>query len=303
MAYVAARPNEHERRLVWVDRNGVTQPIPAPTRNYGILALSPDGQQLALSILANTSANWIYDLERGTLTRFTAEGSSLSPLWTPDGKRIAYRSDRAGFRNIYWRAADGTDTEEQLTTGDHQQGPLSWSPDGKVLAFYDASPTTRNDIWILPMDGQREAEPFLQTAFNEDEATFSPDGGWLAYHSNESGRNEIYVLPFPGPGRKWQVSTDGGTVPRWNPQGGELFYQTPDNKMMVVNVTTSPTFSPGRPRVLFEGLERFTGCCEVAPDGQHFIGRQPVEPVVPSTQINVVLNWFEELKRLVPTDN
>ncbi len=128
---------------------------------------------------------------------------------------------------------------------------------------------------------------------------------WLAYDSDESGRNEIYVLPFPGPGRKWQVSTDGGTLPRWNPQGGELFYQTPDNKMMVVNVATSPTFSAGRPEVLFEGLERFfvfDSPFGVAPDGQHFIAIQPVEPEVPSTQIHVILNWFEEVKRLAPTN-
>ncbi len=302
MAYVPAQPNELERRLVWVDRNGVTQSIPAPARNYQHFALSPDGQQIALTTGANTMENWIYDLERGTLSRFTAEGSNLNPLWTPDGKRIAYRSERAGYRNIYWRAADGTDTEEQLTTGDNGQGPLSWSPDGKILAFRDSSPTTDDDIWMLPMDG-RDAEPFLQTAFSEDWATFSPDGGWLAYQSDESGRNEIYGLPFPGPGRKWQVSTDGGTMPLWNPQGGELFYKAPDNKMMVVNVTTSPTFSAGRPRVLFEGLELIRGrSFDVAPDGQHFLAIQPVEPEVSSTQIHVVLNWFEELKRLVPIE-
>ena len=123
----------------------------------------------------------------------------------------------------------------------------------------------------------------------------------MAYESDESGRFEVYVQPFPGPGRKFQVSTDGGERPKWSPKGGELFYRSPDNKLMVVDATTSPAFSAGRPRVLFEGLERFSvECCEVAPDGQRFLAIQPVEPPQSPTQIHVVLNWFEELKRLVP---
>jgi Tol biopolymer transport system component len=185
--------------------------------------------------------------------------------------------------------------------GENLQNPTSFSSDGKWLAYQDRDPITALDLWVAPLEGKQEPQSLLKTNANELEGEFSPDGRWMAYQSDESGRFEVYVLPFPGPGRKFQVSTDGGERPRWNPRGGEIFYHSPDNKMMVVDVTTSPAFSAGSPRVLFEGLRRFNSiCCEVAPDGQRFLAIQPVEPPQPATQIHVVLNWFEELKRRVP---
>ncbi len=307
LAYVPASPRQFERRLVWVDRKGAVEPLPAPLRSYEELALSPDGRQVAVPIYSGTTEVWIYDLARGTLTRLTSEGGgSLALIWTPDGKRVTYMGARAGFRNVFWKATDGTGVEERLTTGENAQVPDSWSPDGKWLAFDDQSPTTGGDIWMLRLDGgpgpvgaeARKPQPLIRTPFNEYGAVFSPDGRWLAYSSDESGRQEVYVQPFPGPGRKWQISTEGGggdgIPPRWARNGRELFYRNGD-KMMVVEVSATPSgFSAGRPRVLFEG--RYENIFDVAPDGQRFLMIQPVEPEQPATQINVVLNWFEELK-------
>jgi len=177
--------------------------------------------------------------------------------------------------------------------------PTSWSPDGESLAFYDA--TGARDIWALPREG--DALPFVATAFNERSPMFSPDGRWLAYVSNESGRDEIYVKPYPGPGGKWPISTEGGTEPRWSADGRELFYRLED-KMMVVEVQSEPAFTSGRPQLVFEvpylpdpfGTSNY----DISPDGQRFL--MLIEDTAQAQgQINVVLNWFEELKRLVPT--
>ena len=302
LAYFPLAPHQYERRLVWVDRKGEVQPIPAPPRSYLNAALSPDGRQVAVGILSNTWDTWIYDLTRGTLTRLASEASSSQfPIWTPDGKRVTYRGTRAGFRNLYWKLADGTGSEERLTSSENAQEPLSWSPDGKVLAFDDESPITGADIWTLRVEGDpgkpgQAGKPrvLLKTPFLETAEQFSPDGRWLAYESDESGRNEIYVQPFPGPGGKWQVSTEGGSEARWAANGRELFYRNGD-RMMVVEVSATPSgFSAGKPRLLFEGKYLAggrTGAYSVSPDGQRFLMIQTVEPEQPATQINVVLNW------------
>jgi eukaryotic-like serine/threonine-protein kinase len=235
----------------------------------------------------------------------TFQGSvNLLGVWTPDGKRIAFQSNKEGLPNLFWQLADGSGGFERLTTSDYNQTPNSWSPDGQLLAFIENTPTTGYDIWVLRL-GDRKAQPFLRTPFNESAPRFSPDGRWLAYVSDESGRNEIYVQPYPGPGGKWQISTEGGTEPTWNRNGRELFYRS-GNKMMAVEITAQPSFSVGKPRVLFEGQYVLTPATfpnyDVAPDGQRFLMLKPAdqEQSAPS-QINVVLNWFEELKQKVPT--
>jgi eukaryotic-like serine/threonine-protein kinase len=182
---------------------------------------------------------------------------------------------------------------------------MSWSPDGQLLAFMENNPTTGYDIWVLRLS-DRKAQPFLRTPFNESVPRFSPDGRWLTYVSNESGRYEIYVQPYPGPGGKWQISTEGGTEPTWNSNGRELFYRSGD-KMMAVDIATQPSFAAGKPRVLFEGRYVPTPATspnyDVSPDGQRFLMLKPNEQEASApTQINVVLNWFEELKRRVPTE-
>jgi Tol biopolymer transport system component len=247
---------------------------------------------------------WLYDLSRETLTRFTFEGTSNgNPIWTPDGKRIAFDSNKEGQHNVFWQLADGSGGLERLTTGEYFQGPSSWSPDGQLLAFVEINPTTGLDIWVLRMS-DRKAQPFHRTPFTEGTPRFSPDGRWLSYISGESGRFEIYVQPYPGPGGKWQISTEGGTEPVWNPNGRELFYRSGD-KMMAVDVATKPSFSAGKPRMLFQGQYAPTvGTApnyDVSSDGQRFLMVQSSEQAgAAPTQINVVLNWFEELKRRVP---
>ena len=298
LAYVPGSPAQFEQSLIWVDRDGKVEPLPAPPRNYSTLRISPDGQEVALGIDGAQSDVWLYNLARRTFTRLTFEGSSQIPIWTPDGKRVTYRATRAGTRNLFWRMADGSGAEERLTTGEGNQTAASWSPDGKALGYYVVQgDTTAAAMWVLEVGGDRKPRPILPNSFNEFGPRFSPDGRWLAYFSDESGRFEVYVLPYPGPGGRWQVSADGGAIPVWNRNGRELFYRSGD-RMMAVDVTLQPSFSAGEPKMLFEG--QYAGAYDVSPDGQRFLMLKPVEEAAPR-QINVVLNWTEELKRLVPT--
>ena len=299
-------------RLVWVDRQGAVEPLGAPPHMYRGPGLSPDGGRVAVEISEASNDIWVYDIARNTLTRLTFEGANVQPHWTPDGKRVTWRSIREGGPgNLFWKLADGTGAVERLTTSEFRQNPSSWSPNGQFLAFHQqpsvgSSPTNR-DIWILPLEGERKPQSILQTQFNELAPVFSPDGRWLAYVSDESGRNELFVRPFPKVEEgKWQISTDGGVEPRWAPNGRELFYRNElGDRMMAVDITTEPTFGAGTPRLLFEGVyTRSAGGSafyDVTPDGQRFVMVQAQQGA--GAQINVVLNWFEELKRLVPTDN
>jgi len=299
LVYVSGGLQSFQSRLVWVNRNGTEQILAAPPHTYRAIRLSPDGQRIAVGIEERETQVWLYDSARETLSRLTFEGTNLNPTWSPDGKRIAF----IGESNIFWQPSDGSGVMERLTTNEYFQSPFSWSPDGQLLAFSQTDPITGYDIWILKL-GNRKAQPFLRTPFNEAAPEFSPDGKWLAYISNESGRYEVYVQPYPGPGGKWQISTDGGTEPMWNRNGRELFYRSAD-KMMAVDIAAQPNFSAGKPRMLFEGpyvpTPVFFPNYDVSPDGQRFLMIKPVEQAQAApTQINVVLNWFEELKRRVP---
>jgi Tol biopolymer transport system component len=305
LTYVPGGVQSARLRLVWVTRNGVEQPVAAPARAYRHPQLSPDGRRVAVVIDEQETQIWLYDLSRETLTRLTFEGKvNQTPAWAPDGKRIAFQSDKEGTQSIFWQWADGSGGLERLTTRDYTHFPASWSPDGQLLAFVEISPTTGYDLWVLRL-GDRKAQPFLRTPFSESVPEFSPDGRWLAYISDESGRYEIYVQPYPGPGGKSQISTEGCTEPVWNRNGRELFYRS-GNKMMAVEITTQPGFAAGKPRVLFEGQYEPTTATfpsyDVSRDGQRFLMLKPSEQEAAApTQINVVLNWFEELKRRVPT--
>jgi serine/threonine-protein kinase len=305
LAYVSGGLQATQRRLVWVDRKGVEQALPASALAYRNPRLSPDGRRVATTIEESESAIWIYDLGRETLTRLTFQGGvNLVGGWTPDSKRITFESNKEGPLNVFWQLADGSGGLERLTTSEYVQVPMSWSPDGQLLAFNEINPTKGYDIWVLRMS-DRKAQPFLRTPFNESAPRFSPDGRWLAYVSDESGRSEIYVQPYPGPGGKWQISTEGGTEPVWNPNGRELFYRS-GNKMIAMEITSRPTFSVGKPTVLFEGQYVPTPATapnyDVSPDGQRFLMLKPIDQAQAApTQINIVLNWFEELKQKVPT--
>jgi eukaryotic-like serine/threonine-protein kinase len=304
LVYVPGGVQAAPHRLVWVNRDGTEQPVAAPARSYVFPRLSPDGRRLAVTIQGQEVQLWLYDLSRETLTRFAFEGKfNTNPVWTPDGKRIAFNSNKEGSMNLFWQPSDGTGGPERLTTSEFLHFPMSWSPNGKVLAFVEVAPTTGYDIWITTV-GDRKVQPFLRTPFNESVPMFSPDGRWIAYISNESGRWEVYVQPYPSTGGKWQISAEGGTEPVWNRNGRELFFRNGD-KIMAVEITEHPNLAAGKPRVLFEGHYVLppgtTPNYDVSPDGQHFIMIKANEAVEEApAQINVVLNWFEELKRRVP---
>ncbi|MBI1789028.1 MAG: PD40 domain-containing protein [Acidobacteria bacterium] len=283
-----------------------------PPRMYLHPRLSPDGRQIAVEIEGPTHDLYSYEIARGVLTRVSLHGSSHWPVWTPDGKRLAFRIWWPGEKfTMWWMPADRSAAAERLTTFGNRQSPADWTPDGKVMAFTQNSPETGPDVYVLPIvDPQRKPIPFAQTKFAEGSPRFSPDARWIAYTSNESGRNEIYVQSYPGPGPKIQISTEGGMDATWRRNGGELYYRNGD-KMMAVGVATHPAFTASTPRLLWEGryaLGTSSSCgapgptssnYDVTPDGQHFLMVQDSGKEVAPSQINVVLNWTEELKRLM----
>jgi Tol biopolymer transport system component/predicted Ser/Thr protein kinase len=311
LVYMPRRSQIDPWTLVWVDRKGTARPLPAPPGFYHQPSLSPDGQKLALTI---NSDIWIYDISRNAPTRLTFDESSGFPLWTPDGKRIVYRSKKTAMgmysTNLFWRPADGSGSEERLTTSDGSQTPASFSPDGKILIYEEMNPKTYIDIWMLPIQGERKPQPIIQTRFNDRAACFSPDGRWLAYLSDESGRYEVYVKPFPGPGGKQKISTEGASEILWG-KNGELTYRASPNreKMMAVNIRTQPDFKAEKPRLLFEGpylstlpANTWRPAYSVSADGQRFLmfkGKENPQNNA-ATQINLIQNWFEELKQKVP---
>ena len=301
LVYLTGGIQAGQNTLVWVDRKGAEQPLPAPPHSYRSPRVSPDGKRVALVLDELGGHTWIYDLARDTLTRLTFEAGGGNTLaWTRDGKRLAFNS--GGPAILFWQPADGSGKAERLATSENQQNPVSWSPDGQALAYIELDLATNQDIWVMRLS-DRKAQPFLRTSFYESSPQFSADGRWLAYVSNESGRFEIYVQPYPGPGGKYQISTEGGTEPVWNPNGRELFYRSGD-KMMAVDITTQPSFSPGKPYMLFEGpylsLSATLPSYDVSPDGQRFLMLKANDQTQATTQINIVQNWFEELKRRVP---
>ncbi len=291
---------DSERRLVWVDRKGTVEALPAPLRGYENASISPDGRFATVQTRGPAYTIWIYDFARTTLTPLTSNGSSQAALWTPDGKHIAYRGTRSGFRNVYWKASNGSGEEERLTTGEAVQTPISWSPDGKWLAYMETNPSTGGDTWVMPIAGDRKAKLFLASA---GAPHFSPDGRWIAYTSNESGKLEVYVRPFQEAGGKTQVSTNGGIESVWSRDGKELFYLEGD-KTMAVDVQTKPSFSAGSPHTLFSGRflqsPNYISGYDVSPDGKRFLKVQQTSSELAGSQINVVINWFTELQQRVP---
>jgi DNA-binding beta-propeller fold protein YncE len=301
MAYIPG--GRAQDTVVWVDRQLREEPTKIPPGTYLYPRLSPDGQKVALSAQhPNGSDVWVYDFRRATFTRLTFEGNNNRSVWTPDGARIAFSSSRAGATpNIYWLPVDGSAAAERLTTSPFDQVPEDWAPDGKTLMFSEFRPDSNWDIWTLSTT-DRKPQLFLGTPFHDGGRAFSPDGRWLAYYSDESGRGEVQVRPFPGPGPKWQVSTEGGVGPVWAPSGRELFYRS-ENRLMVADVQLVPAFSARAPRLVFEGTYKtfLPGNFDVSPDGRRFIMIKPAATADAPSRLVVVQNWTEELKRLVPT--
>jgi Tol biopolymer transport system component/predicted Ser/Thr protein kinase len=299
LAYVPGGYLPGRSTPVWVNHDGLETALAVDPGRHLHPRLSSDSRRIALTRTSEgvgTGDIWIIDVERGTQTRLTVEGTSYTPLWTPDDMRVTYVSNG----NIFWKSADGSDEAQPLLIRDSYQRPWSWSPDGQLLLFDERTPIGL-DIWVLPLEG--DPVPVLTTSFSETDPAFSPDGRWLAYVSDQSGRYEVYLQPYPGPGERWLVSTDGGREPLWSTNGEELFYRT-GTSMMAVSVEVEPSFTLGTPRLLFEEQyfsQDMAPNYDVLPDSQQFVMiRQDALPA--PTKINVVLNWFEELKLLVPTN-
>jgi hypothetical protein len=309
------------RMLVWMDRNGSSEPLPIPPGTYLGPRLAPVEKRVAVFTgLARASRVWTLDLTTHAMTPVTtADERAFRNVWAPDGDRITYTSEVQ--RGLFWKNADGSGIAERLTQSDHIHTPSAWTPDGKVLAFVETHPTTALDIWGIDVIGSdRQLKPIVRTANAETHPAFSSDGRWLAYASNDSGRFEVYVQPFPGPGRRVQISTDSGSSPAWRGDGKELYYV--DQRMvgggdrfriegpalvsvMAVRVHAGREgFSVGAPRKLFEGpfvVESGARSYDVTRDGQRFLMVQVLEPLPePATELILVTNWFEELRRLVP---
>ena len=235
-------------------------------------------------------------------SRFTFDPSNNPyPIWSPDGSRIVFASNRDGPFNLYQKASSGAGNDEALLKSDVPKTPLDWSRDGRFIVYRNSDPKTGLDLWMLPLAGDRKPIPFLQTEFNETAAQFSPDGRWIAYASDESGRYEVYVRPFnggPAAGGKWLISSNGGNWPKWRGDGKELFYLAADGKLMAVEVKgDSSAFEAADPKPLFETRTRGLGPVRgITADGKQFLINTEVAEAT-SSPITVVLNWTTGLKR------
>jgi serine/threonine-protein kinase len=308
------------RTLVWVDREGREEALPVPPRSYLYPRLSPDGTRIAVSIFDQQDDIWVWHLTRRTLTRVTfSPGADQYPVWTPDGRRLLFGSDvpGSGVQNVFWQAADGTGTPERLSESSDIHQPYSISPDGSRVVLREGPPPY--NLAVLLLGAGRRTEPLIRTAFDELNADISPDGRWMAYESDESGQREIYVRPFPVVNAgKWQVSSGGGTRPAWARNGQELFYMAiggVEAALMTVRVEPAATWTASSPTKLFAGRFLYNASAgargqgrtfDVAQDGRRFLmvkdGSDGLSSDVPRARFVVVENWFEELKRLVPSN-
>jgi len=320
LVYVPTGTTVADRTLLRVDRNGRVAPLVEARAAYEYPVFAPDGRRVAVTISSESGSDiFLLELGRTTRTRFTAGGTSAFPVWAPDGSRVAFQSTAPGPWNLFWKPLDGSESQPFLKVADPSasswpstgasllpgtlptlsgagpQFPMSWSPDGSTLAFHERKPGGERDIWVVSAGG--DPVPFLITPFDERSPRFSPDGKWLAYVSDESGRNDVYVQPFPGPGPKWLVSTEGGIDPVWSRDGRELFYRKDDQMMAVSVAAARGAFSAGRPQRLFE--IRFDAGdngpnYDVSPDGKWFVMPRRNQGATPG-ELHLVLNWFGEV--------
>jgi Tol biopolymer transport system component len=300
------------RTLVWVDREGREEPLSAGARAYTYPRISPDGTREALDIRDQEHDIWIWDFAREILTRLTSDaGRDRIPIWTPEGRLVLFTSGRYGGRDIFGKAADGTGQAEQIIDSPNSAAPSSISPDGKLLVILADYIESGPNLRVLSLEGERSPKALLVTEFSELNGEVSPDGRWLAYQSNESGQFEIYVRPFPNVHEgRWPISTGGGTRPLWAPGGRELFYLSPGGRLMVVPVQTASSFAAGSAEILFDepyfvgGVGILGRTYDISPDGRRFLMiKESEEATSASLSMTVVLNWFEELKARVPTEN
>jgi eukaryotic-like serine/threonine-protein kinase len=269
------------------------------------MSLSPDESKLAIAKMETDASNvshiWLMDLTRGTLSRLTSvPPNDWFPVWAPDTSRIAFSSARDGPLNLYAHALSGPGADEPLLKSGASKAASSWSPDGQYLAYWVAGANKQQDIWVLPMAGKKPIA-FLESEFNELQPDFSPDGRWIAYTSDESGTQEVYVRRFeaaPARAAAIRMSVQGGSHPKWRRDGKELFYLAPDRKLMSVEVDPSPVFRAGPPRTLFQTrveMADFLVNYEVAADGQRFLVNSPDDTQL--GPLTVIVNWNPDLQR------
>ena len=280
-------------QLTWMRRDGTAAGTVGPPGPYMNVRLSPDGRYAAVDRFSPAPAVWLIDIARGSISRvsFGTQYDS-TPIWAPDGRSFVFASARDTPPNLYIKQLDTQGEDRRLFTSTIQSFPQSWSRDG-LIAFVSVDPATRNDIWLVPASGDQKPWPLIQTPFVETHARISPDGRWLAYVSNETGRQAVYVTRFPQPGTKWAVSVGGGNFPMWRPDSRELYYRAPDGKLMAVTVGAGSELDPGAPTPLFTphanpaalGVGTYY---DVAADGR-FLINMFVERVTPPA--TVVLNW------------
>jgi Tol biopolymer transport system component len=293
-----------QSRLTWFDTSGKVTSTSGANGNYRSPAISRDGTRIAFSQLDSSNGNsniWVLDIARGAPGKVTFNsGNNDYPTWSPDGKSIAFASNRRGHMDLYVKNADGTGEERLLLESQEDKTPEDWSRDGRYLVYRDTDPKNSEDIWILPLQGNAKPIPFLRTEFSEGLARFSPDGRWIAYTSTEAGNPEVYVRPFSpenagneAAGGKWLISNGGGLFAAWRADGKELFYVTPALQQMAVDVSTSKVFEHGMPRRLF-ALSLFNRG-DVSGDGKRFLYTSP--EVTASSPFVVVTNWQARLRR------
>jgi eukaryotic-like serine/threonine-protein kinase len=306
----AAGPVERGARIpAWVDRKGRAIALPLPPRSYLHPKLSPDERQLAIEVEGASHDIFTYDFARGALTKMSFDGASHWPLWTPDGRRLTYRSWKTGTMTMWWMPADRSGAPELLTNIGSMQSPESWSPNGRTLAFTQMDdPESGSDIYTLSLDGTHTPHALIRTKFSEGSPKFSPDGKWLAYSTNESGRPEVRAMTYPPPGPNLQLSTDGGTDPVWRRDGKELYYRNGE-QMMAVAVSSGAATPFARPTVLWEAryLAGVGSSCgmsgptsanyDVTADGQRFLMIEDKSEVLQCKLLHVVTNWSREILR------
>jgi serine/threonine-protein kinase len=299
--------------IAWADRSGQLENLLDDAGIYGTPRLAPDGRRLAVSVQRGNNWDvWVYDIERDVSTRLTFEsGYDADPVWSPDGRYVAFVSDRDdGHFATYRTRSDGSGEAERLIEPGKLEfpAPVSWSPDGTRLLLITPGPNGSDDLWFLPADGKGEPEPYLTSQFGEVDGSFSPDGRWIAYRSNETGNSEIYVRSAEGPG-KWQISDGGGWQPRWSGDGRTLFFRNHEGLNAIDVEAVGDEFRTGRPEFLFGEIfggpagVRLPGYLfydyDVNADGERFVVfPRRTEQGPSSSAVHVVSGWFEELRRL-----
>jgi serine/threonine-protein kinase len=310
LAYVSGICDRGSRTLVWVDRKGQTETISLPAQSFLHPRLSPGDRRLAIEVEGPSHNVYVYDFDRGVLADITTDGVSHWPVWSPDGRQLAYRSGPMGHFRLWDVPADRSRAPQQVPATGVNQSAESWSPDGKTILYTVGGFGIPKSIMAAYLGGDHEAESVAKERGQEGSPKFSPDGRWLTYCSNETGKPQVYVQAFPGPGAKIQISVDGGTDPVWGRRSGELYYRNGDS-MMSVPVTTAPTFKAGRPQELWKGRfsHGMSSSCgppgvtssnyDVTADGKRFLMiKDEDQDRAASTQIVVVLGWADEVRRI-----